>query len=100
MSLQKSGRGAKAAKAASGRSAARPAPGGRQVYVQSARSDIYVALLGISLGAIIIGTLLLVLLLNRYEFKTKVSLRSSSPGAGLIARSDAPVGLRMASHIA
>jgi hypothetical protein len=32
-----------------------------------------VALLGIALGAMILGCLLLVLILNRYEFQTKVS---------------------------
>jgi len=32
-----------------------------------------VALLGIALGAMILGCLLLLLILNRYEFKTKVS---------------------------
>jgi len=32
-----------------------------------------VALLSIALGAMLLGCLLLVLILNRYEFKTKVS---------------------------
>jgi hypothetical protein len=32
-----------------------------------------VALLGIALGAMILGCLLLLLILNSYEFKTKVS---------------------------
>jgi len=43
------------------------------VYVQAPKSDIFVALLGVALGAMILGCLLLVLVLNRYEFKTKVS---------------------------
>jgi hypothetical protein len=41
--------------------------------VPKAKSDVWVALLGVSLGAIILGALLLVLVLNRYEFATKVS---------------------------
>jgi len=39
--------------------------------VQSPRPDIYVALLGISLGAIVIGCLFLILVLNSYGFSTK-----------------------------
>jgi hypothetical protein len=62
----------------SGRAASGGAGGGRPagrpgVFVQTPKSDIYVALLGIALGAMILGCLLLVLILNRYEFKTKVS---------------------------
>lgn len=41
--------------------------------VPKAKSDVWVALLGVSLGAIMIGALLLVLVLNRYEFQTTVS---------------------------
>ena len=41
------------------------------VYVQAAKSDIYVALLGISLAALVIATLLMVLLLNQYGFSIK-----------------------------
>jgi len=40
---------------------------------QTPKSDIYVTLLGIALGAMILGCLLLVLILNRYGFSTKVS---------------------------
>ena len=43
------------------------------MFVQTPKSDIYVALLGVALGAMVLGCLLLVLVLQRYEFKTKVS---------------------------
>ena len=63
-----------------GRAASRPAAAARPaaarrpgVFVQTPRSDIYVAMLGIALGAILLGWLLLVLVLNRYEFKVKAT---------------------------
>lgn len=59
---------------------ARPASGGSArpgarpgVFVQTPQSDIYVALLGIALGAMILGCLLLVLILSQYGFSIKVS---------------------------
>lgn len=69
---------------------ANPAPGRaattqRGVYVQSPKSDIYVALLGVALGAMLLGCLLLVLVLNRYEFKTKVSSLGNGPAAIAVA---------------
>ena len=67
MSRPRSARGASAP-------AARPAAQ-RGVYVQAPKSDIFVALLGVALGAMIFGCLLLVLVLQRYEFQTKVSAR-------------------------
>lgn len=69
MSRLKSARAAKPAKPARG---GRPA-GGPRVLVQTPKSDVFVALLGVSLGAILLGCLLLALHLNRYEFQTKVS---------------------------
>jgi hypothetical protein len=58
--------------AASGRSA--PAASRRPgVLVQSPKSDIYVAMLGISLGAIIIACILMTLIFSKYNFSTKVS---------------------------
>jgi hypothetical protein len=61
----------------SGRGASAPAgraPAGRPgVFVQTPKSDVYVVLLGIALGAMIIGCLLMVLILKSYEFKFKVS---------------------------
>jgi len=41
--------------------------------VQTPRSDVYVAMLGIALGAMVLGCLLLVLVLKRYDFKTKAA---------------------------
>ena len=56
----------------SGRSSAAAArrPG---VLVQSPKSDIYVAMLGIALGAIVISCLLMIVLFSKYSFSTKVS---------------------------
>ncbi len=72
MSRQKSGRGAsptpRAARSSAGAAAARPARG---VYVQQPKSDIYVLLLSIALGAILLGSLLLLLVWGRYDYKTK-----------------------------
>ena len=42
------------------------------VFVQAPKSDIYVTLLGISLGAILLATLLMVMLFSQYGFSTKV----------------------------
>ena len=48
-------------------------PAGRPgVFVTSPKSDIYVALLGVSLGAMILATLLLTILFSRYDFKISV----------------------------
>jgi len=41
--------------------------------VQAPKSDIYTVMLGIALGALVIGCLLMTLLLNGYGFSTKVS---------------------------
>jgi hypothetical protein len=46
-------------------------PGG--VLVQAPKSDIYVVMLAIALGALAIGCLLMVLILNSYGFSTKVT---------------------------
>lgn len=80
MSRQRSGRGgkpaakAKPAKPAKPVKAARPvaaaAAARRGVYVQAPKSDIYVVLLGISLGAMALAALLLFLVFGRYDLKT------------------------------
>ncbi len=88
MSRQKSGRGAKPAaapKRGAGRSAA-AAPRGRGVYVQAPKSDIFVVLLSIALGAILIGCVLLLLVWGRYDYKTTVASRSDSPSTGSTLR--------------
>jgi hypothetical protein len=54
---------------ASRSAAAQRRPG---VFVQAPKSDIYVALLGISLASIVLATLLMTLLLSQYGFSTKV----------------------------
>jgi hypothetical protein len=41
--------------------------------VQSPKSDIYVAMLGIALGAIVIACILMTILFSKYSFSTKVS---------------------------
>ena len=54
--------------------AAAPARGGRPgVFVSAPKSDIFVVMLAISLGAMFIGSILMVMILARYDFKTKVS---------------------------
>ncbi|WP_152054097.1 hypothetical protein [Tautonia marina] len=70
MSQARSSRGAKGGGRSRGsRSQAVATPrGGRGVYVQQARSDIFVVLLGVALGSLIIGCLFLALKLNQYEF--------------------------------
>jgi len=53
--------------------------------VQTPKSDIFVALLGVALGAMILGCLLLVFVLNRYGFSTKVSAVTPPPPAVALA---------------
>jgi hypothetical protein len=53
--------------------------------VQSPKSDIYVVLLGISLGAIVISTILMIVLFGRYNFSTKISSRAPVAAATAIA---------------
>lgn len=51
------------------------APAGRPgVFVQTPKPDVYVAMLGVALGAMILGCLLLILILNRYGFSTKAAM--------------------------
>ena len=80
MSLQRSGRGASRAAATPRGRAAAPA-GQRGVFVQTPKSDIYVVMLGVALGAIVLGCILLLLHLNRYEFKTKAAFNFIGPTA-------------------
>lgn len=64
---------ASSASASTSRPAARPRGG---VLVQSPKSDVFVALLGIALGAIVLGCLLMLLILWRYDFKANAKLAS------------------------
>ena len=84
MSRPRSARGANAP-AATART-----PGGRPgVFVQKPQSDVYVALLGVSFVAMVIGCVLLVLILKRYEFKSTVSaLTPPAASVSLAARSE------------
>lgn len=67
MSQARSSRGARGRTSTASR--AMPAQR-RGVYVQPARSDVFVVLLGVSLGAMLLGCLFLVLKLNQYGFQT------------------------------
>jgi hypothetical protein len=79
-----SSRGSSAA-ASSGRSSSSAAPRRPGVLVQSPKSDIYVVLLGISLGAIVISCILMLVMLARYNFNTKVSAIAPPAAAAAIA---------------
>jgi hypothetical protein len=85
LSRQRSGRAAKPAAATRSKpKAVRPAAKAgaakpRGVYVQSPQSDIYVTLLGISLGSMLLACLFLFLVWNRYELKTKPTAFISQP---------------------
>jgi hypothetical protein len=76
LSRPRSGRGASA-------SASRPVAAQRGVYVQSPKSDIFVALLGVALGAMVLGCLLLIIVWGRYEFKTKISALTPTPARAI-----------------
>lgn len=72
----------RSAPAASRPAAARPAArsaatAGRGVYVQAPKSDIYVVLLGLSLGAILVGCVLLGMLMNGYGFQRKPTVMNA-----------------------
>jgi hypothetical protein len=69
-----SSRGSSAAASPSGRSSTVAAAGRRPgVLVQSPKSDIFVVMLGIALGAVVLGWLLMLIMFGRYSFSTKVS---------------------------
>ncbi len=104
MSPPKSGRGGKPAKAKAAKPAkdakgkavkpakvvktakAGAAARSRGVYVQSPKSDVYVTLLGISLGSLLLACLLLFLVYSKYDMKT-------TPTARLDAGTLAPASL-------
>jgi hypothetical protein len=70
LSRQPSARGSSTAAAGRGTAAGPRRPG---VLVQAPKSDIYVALLGISLAALVLACLLMLLMLNRYSWSVKVA---------------------------
>jgi len=67
--------------------------------VQTPRSDIYVALLGVSLGAMILGCLLLVLLLQRYEFTFKAAALTAPPAQTALAATFENFQNRVSVHL-
>ncbi len=69
MSRLRSSRGSKSG--ASRKAAATPRQ--RGVLVQAPKSDIYVALLGVALAALIIASALMAILLGQYGWSTQVS---------------------------
>jgi hypothetical protein len=91
LSLPRSGRGANRP---TGRTA--PARGGRPgVFVQAPRSDVYVAMLGVALGAMLLGCLLLLLKLNEYGFELKATAVTPAAGAVLAEFSENPHTVRL-----
>jgi hypothetical protein len=79
----------KSSRAASKKPAGRGADAGRAgVFVQKPKSDIYVVLLGVSLGAVLIGCLFLILKMNQYNWETKASMASPPAGPALLAATD------------
>ncbi len=72
MSQPRSSRGAKSgagrARGGSRSQAVSSASRARRIGVAEAKSDIFVVLLGVALGAMVIGCLFLVLKLNQYGF--------------------------------
>jgi hypothetical protein len=53
--------------------------------VQSPKSDIYVVLLGVSLGAILVSCIIMIVVFYRYGFSTKVSAIAPAAAATAIA---------------
>jgi hypothetical protein len=47
--------------------------GGRGVFLQKPKNDIYVGMLGVALGSLLLGCLFLILYLAKYEFKLKAA---------------------------
>lgn len=54
----------------------------RRIAVPKPKSDVYVALLAISLGALIVACVLLALELNRYQWKVKPPKAAVDPLPG------------------
>ena len=56
------------------------------VVIQSPKSDIYVAMLGIALAAIVISCILMLMIFSRYSFSTKVARLETGTPAVQMAR--------------
>jgi peptidoglycan biosynthesis protein MviN/MurJ (putative lipid II flippase) len=50
------------------------------VFVQAPKSDIFVAMLGVALGAILLACLLMLMILWRYDFKVNSKLAARDSG--------------------
>ena len=81
MSRQQSSRGSNPS-SSTVRAVAPRRPG---VLVQAPKSDIFVALLGVSLGAVVLGCLLMILLLAQYGFSVKVSAAPAAAQTTMLA---------------
>ena len=78
MSRLRSSRGSSpAARTARPAAAASRRPG---VFVQAPKSDIFVAMLGVALGAILLACLLMLMILWRYDFKVNAKLAARDSG--------------------
>jgi len=94
LSRLRSSRGAKTA-APGTRSGPRPtvAAGRRPgVLGQAPKSDIFVAMLGVALGAIVLACLLMVLILWRYDFKANAKLAARDSVSPVLIAASAPAG--------
>lgn len=88
MSRLRLSRGAKSATTPAARPAAGRRPG---VLVQAPKSDIFDAMLGVALAAILLACLLMILILWRYDFKANAKLAAldATRGSASIAACDA-----------
>ncbi len=81
MSRLRSSRGASPATPKAARSSTAAAAGRRPgVFVQAPKSDIFVAMLGVALGAILLACLLMLMILWRYDFKVNSKLAARDTG--------------------
>jgi hypothetical protein len=78
-------RSSRSTSAASASARSTPAPRRPGILVQSPKSDIFVVMLGIALGAIVLGCLLTIIMFGKYGFSTKVSGLSAPPQVATIA---------------
>jgi hypothetical protein len=62
------------------------------VLVQAPKSDIFVTMLGVALGAIVLACLLMVLILWRYDFKANAKLAARDAGTRVILAVAEPAG--------
>ena len=93
MSRLRSSRGSSPA-AKTPRPAARPRHRRPGVLVQAPKSDIFVAMLGVALGAILVACLLMLLILWRYDFKVNSKLASRDSGVQTLTSRHIPQSLR------